>query len=60
MSVQAAYLITRIPDIGLPGRAAQEVIWYQYVPPPFKFVLVKKPSGRSLFARKHPRTSQFK
>ena len=26
---QAAYLITRIPDIGLPGRAARELIWSQ-------------------------------
>ena len=30
---QAAYLITRIPDIGLPGRAAREPIWSQYFPP---------------------------
>jgi hypothetical protein len=30
---QAAYLITRITDIGLPGRAAREPIWSQYFPP---------------------------
>ncbi len=30
---QAAYPITRIPDIGLSGRAVREPIWSQYFPP---------------------------
>ncbi len=40
--VRAAYLITRIPDIGLPGKAAWELIWYQYIPPPFQICAGKK------------------
>jgi hypothetical protein len=40
--VRAAYLITRIPDIGLPGRAVRELIWSQYFPPPCQICAGKK------------------
>ncbi len=53
-------LLLAYQNIGLPGRAARELIWSQYSPPPLSNLCwFKCRLEDHFFARKHPRTSHL-